>query len=609
MWRVLGSGILLLCMSECLTAQEEKVDISDSSGNVAQDVKDYANKDNFFSRLVKSILVDDDEQRPGNTHSVAERNHNRTFAGKVIREINIEILDVFGGSVDDPGDTARSWLQNGGNSLHIGTKQWLIANKLLFSEGKPFVPLDVEESERIIRQSPYVYDVRIVPQKVEHSPDSVDVMIYVQDIWSINGGVRYSPGNKSGRTWFSDVNFLGFGNELKGGVTFDRALTRGWDWDGGYSVTNIGNTFLSTNVFYASAPNSEQYGIAVGRDFISQVITWGGGISQIWQDTRYPGPDDTHGLGAHVRSNQQDYWLGYAFDVRPFDPATGYQNRFNIAGRVTRTVYGKKPDLDPFNVFQNNTLYLGRVGFSYRTYYQDRYVFGLGRTEDIPLITMIELLLGLEQGARSSRPYYGLKTGYSFHNGHLGYLYGGFQTGAFRSDTRWLNRTSILELLYFSHLYAVGKYTWRHYIGSRYSYSYDPSRPQDVLHINDQGGLRGFSDSFLRGNKKLVLNYEADVFVPLKFLGFHLAVIVFADLGLISSINSSLFASRLYQGYGLGFRIKNEHLIFPQFQFMFGFYPNTLQENGRHFNMFQQNSIFYRFNQFQFAIPSVVSVE
>ena len=188
-------------------------------------------------------------------------------------------------------------------------------------------------------------------------------------------------------------------------------------------------------------------------------------------------------------------------------------------------------------------------------------------------------------------------------------MYGGFQTGAFRSDEKWLNRTSILELLYFSNLHAIGNYNWRHYIGSRYSYSFDPSSPQDVLNINNQGGLRGFSDSYLRGNKKLVLNYEADIFVPLKFLGLQLAVIVFADFGLISSSNSSLFASMLYQGYGFGFRIRNEHLIFPQIQFMFGFYPNTPQVSGEHFNMFQQSSIFYRFNQFQFSIPSVVSVE
>ena len=609
MWRMLTCSILILCMSECLPAQTTKGETRDSSTNVVQDVKDYSKKDNFFSRLLKSILVEDDQQQPGSTHPGTDRQLIQTFSGKVIREINIEILDVFGGSVDNPKDSVRSWLQDRGNSLHVQTKEWLITNKLLFSQGEIFVPFDIEESERIIRQSPYVYDVRIIPQEIENNPDSVDIMVYVQDIWSISGGAIYSPGNKTGRTWFNDINFLGFGNEINGGLKVDREFTHGWDWDGGYSVNNIGKTFISANVFYSSGTDHQQYGIMIGRDFSSQVIRWGGGISQLWQNTRYPDLRDTLGHFETARDNQQDYWLGYAFDVRPFDPTTVYQNRFNIAGRVTRTVYSEKPDFDTLNLFQNNTFYLGRVGFSYRTYYQDRYVFGLGRTEDVPLITMIELLFGLEQGASSSRPYYGLKTGYSFHNDQLGYLYGGFQTGAFRSDEKWLNRTSILELLYFSNLHAIGNYNWRHYIGSRYSYSFDPSSPQDVLNINNQGGLRGFSDSYIRGNKKLVLNYEADIFVPLKFLGLQLAVIVFADFGLISSSNSSLFASMLYQGYGFGFRIRNEHLIFPQIQFMFGFYPNTPQVSGEHFNMFQQSSIFYRFNQFQFSIPSVVSVE
>ncbi|MGE5499167.1 MAG: hypothetical protein ACM3Q2_13885, partial [Syntrophothermus sp.] len=232
-----------------------------------------------------------------------------------------------------------------------------------------------------------------------------------------------------------------------------------------------------------------------------------------------------------------------------------------------------------------------------------------GRTEDIPLINMIEFLFGLDKGAKTSRPYYGLKTGYSFYMDYLGYLYGGFQTGAFRSDKKWVERTSTLELLYFSKLNSIGTYKWRHYIGSRYSYSYDPLRPRDILNINNERGLRGFSEGDLLGNKKLVLNYENDIFVPVKFLGFKLAIITFADFGLISSSGSSLVSGKLFQGYGIGFRIQNEHLIFPPFQFMFGFYPNTLQEGSKHFHMFRQSSIYYNFNQFQFSIPSVISAQ
>lgn len=607
-YRFLTVGILIICISECLSAQVKSIEIMDTS-KVFQEVKDYSEKDNFFSKLLKSILINDDKQLFDSTLSGPDREIIKKFTGKVIRKINIEVLDVFGASVNNPKDTVRSWLQDIGNALHMNTKKWLIKNKLIFFEGQVFIPFYILESERIIRESPYVYDVRIIPQMIENNADSVDIMVYVQDIWSFNGSASYSPGNKTGSVSIHDINLLGFGNEFFGGLKFDREFPHGWDWDGSYTVDNIERTFLSANIYYASTLNSQKYGLSIGRNFFSPIISWAGGVGQHWQNTRYPEILNSSGSIETVLYNQQDYWLGYAFDIGPIDSTKENQNRFNIAGRTIRSVYSQKPRLDTLNLFQDNTFYLGRLGYSNRTYYQDHYIFGLGRTEDIPLGQMIAFLYGYEIGSNSNRPYYGLKTGYSFHNDSLGYFYGGFQIGAFRSNQKWLNLTYILEVMYFSNLNVIGKWKWRHYIGSRYSYSFDPIRPQDILNINNEGGIRGFSDNYLKGTKKLVLNYEVDIFAPLQFLGFKLAFITFADFGLISSNNNSLFTSKFYQGYGIGFRIKNEHLIFPEFQFMFGFYPNTPQADGNHFNAFRQNATYYHFNKFQFSTPSIVSIE
>jgi hypothetical protein len=95
----------------------------------------------------------------------------------------------------------------------------------------------------------------------------------------------------------------------------------------------------------------------------------------------------------------------------------------------------------------------------------------------------------------------------------------------------------------------------------------------------------------------------------LKLVGFKLAIITFADFGMISSNDRSLFSSKFFQGYGFGFRIKNEHLIFPTFQFMFGFYPNISQADGVHFALFHESTTYYQFNKFQFSSPTIVSVE
>lgn len=609
LWSIIILGFLIICIPEFIYAQQREIPPDDTSKTVVEQVKDFSRKDNFFSRLLKNIIVQDEEQQILSVPPDPDKKIIKKYTGKIIRKIYVENLEVFGASVDNPKDSIRNWFQNTGSSLHINTKDWIIKDMLIFSEGQAFIPNYIQESERIIRLNPYIYDVRIIPQQIKNNPDSVDIMVYLQDVWSINGSVAYRKSDKSGSVSINDINFLGYGNEFKGRLRFDNSLSQGWDWEGSYTYNNIQRTFLSAKLYYTSDRDHQQYGITIGRDFFSPIISWAGAVAQDWQNIRYPDLKNQQQQVETVRLNRQDYWLGYAFDIKPFDLAALNQNRFNIAGRITRTVYSQKPDFDTMNLFQDNTFYLWRLGYSYRIYYQDRFIFGLGRTEDIPLINMIELLFGLDKGANSSRPYYGLKTGYSFYNENLGYLYGGFQTGAFRSDSKWLNRTSVFELLYFSKLNTIGTFNWRHYIGSRYSYSYDPLRPEDILNINNERGLRGFSDGELNGNKKLVFNYENDIFVPLKLLGFKLAIITFADFGLIASSNSSLFSGKFYQGYGFGFRIKNEHLIFPPFQFMFGFYPNTSRSEGKHFNMFRQSSIFYHFNKFQFSSPSVISSE
>jgi hypothetical protein len=219
------------------------------------------------------------------------------------------------------------------------------------------------------------------------------------------------------------------------------------------------------------------------------------------------------------------------------------------------------------------------------------------------LLNNFELLFGYEIGESTKRPYYGLKSGYSTYIYNFGYLYSGFQIGSFRDKSSWVNGAGILQMLYFSKLLPVGSWSWRHYIGAMYSFSLDQLMPGGILDLNNSDGIRGFFNSDITGNKKLVLNYEADIFLPVKIFGFNMAILTFADFGILTSDDHSFLDSRLYQGYGVGLRVKNENLIFPTFQFMIGIYPNI---GGRHFSIFNQGSIFNQLNQYQASIPSVV---
>ncbi|MDP4192366.1 MAG: hypothetical protein Q8858_12425 [Bacteroidota bacterium] len=603
---------LLFIFSSKVLAQDDIEDETggsrsskDSSKTIVEKVKDFSGKDNFFSKLVRSFLVSEDEETKESRHRQVDK-INKKYSGRIIRKINIRVLDVFGTSVDHPLDTAENWLQRAGNAVHLETKDWLIKDKLLFYEGSTLLPFDLQESERILRQSPYIYDARIVARGIKNNKDSVDVMVYVQDIWSITGGAAYHPGDKEGNLSFKDINFLGLGNEMTGGIKFDDHYNRGWDWDGSYTFNNIDRTYLTAKLYYLTDKDLRKYGLSINRDFFSPVINWAGGISLDWYKDRQLLLMDTLLLDGNVKFSQQDYWLGYAFDVKPFDPNTVNQNRFNVSGRIIHTTYLERPSYDTMGIYQNSTFYLGRLGFSLKKYYQDSYIFGLGKTEDIPLGSIAEFIYGIEKGSSFKRPYFGFKSGYSLYDENFGYLYAGLQMGAFRVDQNWLNGTSVFELLYFSKLLPIGGWMWRHYIGSRYSHSYDSQSHQEILDLNNEHGLRGFNDNLLKGNKKLTLNYETDYFVPIKFFGFKMALITFADLALLSPAENSLYQSKLYSGFGIGIRIRNEHLIFPTFQLMLGYYPNTVQPGGERFSLFKQNAIFYQFNQFQFSKPSPV---
>ncbi|MGE5496825.1 MAG: hypothetical protein ACM3Q2_02050, partial [Syntrophothermus sp.] len=342
------------------TGSGKKEKARDTSKGIVDNVKDYTKKEGFFPRLISNFLIKDDD--------LAEKSRkegdlaNKRYSGRIIRNIDIQLLNVFGSSVDRPEDTVHNWLIDAGNSIHINTRDWLIKNKLLFYEGMKLSAFDLDESERILRQNPYIFDARILARPVKGSRDSVDISVYVRDLWSITGGASYYPSDKSGSLSFRDINFLGLANELNGGFKFGNQFERGWDWEGGYTFNNIDRTFLTAGIYYHSDSDQRGYGISIFRDFFSPVISWAGGISLDWKKNRQSFLRDTLFFTNEVSFNQYDSWFGYAFDLKPFDPYTVNQNRFNIALRATRTNYTGRPAYDTLHLFQNSTFFLGRLG-------------------------------------------------------------------------------------------------------------------------------------------------------------------------------------------------------------------------------------------------------
>jgi hypothetical protein len=130
--------------------------------------------------------------------------------GAVIREIRIRAADIF--DPERPGENNR--LFRAANRVHVRTGERVIRRLLLFKPGDPYSRRLLDESERILRRTSYLYDASIRPVRFEDN--HVDVEVATRDVWTlkIGGGVSRSGGENDFRIGVKDSNFLGTGTEL-----------------------------------------------------------------------------------------------------------------------------------------------------------------------------------------------------------------------------------------------------------------------------------------------------------------------------------------------------------------------------------------------------------
>ncbi|MBX9852831.1 MAG: hypothetical protein K2X86_13890, partial [Cytophagaceae bacterium] len=179
---------VLMAEDSVVTVRDTVVIIQDTiftrNEKLLQNIKEFSEKDNFFSRILSAIVVFDDPPPSVNTKPVTQQSDKlyERYEGKVIRNIDIRVLDVFGYSLTRPEKKPKGFIEKSGNVIHIKSHRWLIRNKLLFKEGETVNSLKLSESERLIRENNYIYNARITV-KDSVGKDTVDVIVTVQDVW------------------------------------------------------------------------------------------------------------------------------------------------------------------------------------------------------------------------------------------------------------------------------------------------------------------------------------------------------------------------------------------------------------------------------------------
>jgi len=165
------------------------------------------------------------------------------------------------------------------------------------------------------------------------------------------------------------------------------------------------------------------------------------------------------------------------------------------------------------------------------------------------------------------------------------------------------------ESNYFSPLIPTGWGNMRQFINARYTTGINRFNNEYVSLSSSGSGINtdgiGINNDALRGTRRLVLNIENILFSKLNVVGFRIAFITFANLGMASFPDRPLLQSTLYQGYGIGFRLRNENLTFNSFQIRLSYYPN-IPNNTIPFRQAFEGVPALRFRDFDQSAPQII---
>lgn len=533
---------------------------------------------------------------------------------KIVRRVTITPFDAFGYSLNDSLRRPRTFVEKAGNAVHIRTAPARIRQLLLFRPGQPLLPQALAESERLLRQTDELLDARVLVNELTATRDSVDILVNTTDVFSINAGFDVRSATEAIVT-AGDRNFLGLGHQFDNRYQYGRDLPQTWGYEGTYQVPF--RNFVYARGYYFNEFEAHSGGVSVQRDFYSPSARWAGAFSSDAINLRLVLPRDAPPAEGEQPNFQfrsytsHSLWVGRALQLRSYD--LGYENpgRLIIAGSVRHENHTTNPTNTPDD--RTRTIVLGTVGYSVRRYYKDKYLFGFGRTEDVPAGTLLSFTTGFESSTFVPRHYFDARLAMAGYSVQQGYLYGSIDFGTFKRAGRggWEQGLLTGQAMYFTRRYRVGSYQVRNLLNLRLAAGFN-RYPAEVL-LSGLGGVAGSVRGFrpqgqVLPTSRFVASYEGTIYTPLSLLGFRMAILGFADIAYINQRigGGSPFGSEApYSGFGIGFRFRNELTVLRTFQLLLGFYPRgQLTPNG--LRLFETNRDSYQFNDFSFGQPGVV---
>lgn len=572
---------------------------SKDSTNIYNRIERYSEK-RRFTKKIHRLIFRSTKNKPRKEVSKRKRDYS-ALEGKPIRNVIITTKDPFGFSFSDSTETANSWVEKTGNQVHIKSKEFAIRNFLLLKEHEDLDTLLLDESERLLRSQQFIREVKITASAVKNS-DSVDVNILALDSWSLTPQGTFST--TENKLTLKEYNIVGTGHQLN--FSFANRLTDGRNaYTGIYKVPNFKNSFISAEVRYKNDFNGFfQKSAFIEREFYSPFTRWAAGlyVDEQFRKVELLNPENEYD-DQNFKYISQDYWFGHSY--RLFKGNSEKERSTNLITSIgfLDVNYKESPTAvyDSINFFTDETRYLATIGISSRQFIQDEFIFNDGITEDVPVGRVYALTGGIQNKNDKNRLYLGARASFGNYF-NWGYISSNFEVGSYFNGSSTEQTAFSFQANYFTNLLSLGqRWKMRQFVKPQFIIGLDRKNSiGDRLSIDEnarfngnygsdyrrRAGARiaGFN-SDLTGTEKYVLELQTQFYAPWEIVGFRLNPFLNYTGGLLKNTNQG--TNNLYSSFGIGFIIRNDYLVFNNFQLSFSFFPEI---PGRGNNLIKTNS-------------------
>lgn len=536
------------------------------------------------------------------------------FNGYLIRNIDIIRLP-FGVSIKDTTKKNEGTLTRIANIMHHLTKVKTIENHLFFKESDTVNAYLIADNERFLRELVYLQDAEIKITPIDSS-HSVNIAVIVKDVFSIGGAIgSLSPTRTYGQ--INIDNMSGGGNGIIIYGVYDNNRKNKVGVGGEILKRNIEGTFVDQRIGYQNnyssilmAPKQENYlYYNLSKPLVNRFMNFTYEMDASYHKTSNQyNTDSIYKADFNYTYYQFEGWLGYNINGRKFtDRDESKKLRLLTGLRIINRKFTKTPEERGVKhewQYTDLTGILGSFTLYRQNFVKTNYIYGFGRSEDIPVGLLFTGSMGYTIKNELSRPFMGIdfqKYEFLKNNNYLNYT---LRAEGYLGASKLEDINLLASVNYFDRLKPLGsKWTQRFFLTFSAAKQIN-NILNEPLFLKSEFAIPEIGRELVGGDTRIRAGVESVFFSPWNVAGFKFAPLTFFNIASFRPYDSR---SKLYSALGGGFRIRNESLIFGTIEIKGFYFPRKNFYNDS-FGFDISTNIIFRYNNKFVKKPDFIQV-